>query len=50
MVIVEEWTDAAALAGHFTTAHFGHVEQVPDLVLAEPMTIRRPAEATDVTG
>ncbi|MEU1473516.1 putative quinol monooxygenase [Streptomyces sp. NPDC005761] len=45
MVIVEEWTDAAALAEHFTTAHFGHVKQVLDLVLAEPMTIRRLTEA-----
>ncbi|MEU2026771.1 putative quinol monooxygenase [Streptomyces sp. NPDC016469] len=41
MVIVEEWTDPQALAEHFTTAHFRHVKEVLDLILAEPMTIRR---------
>ncbi|MEV4436247.1 putative quinol monooxygenase [Streptomyces sp. NPDC049555] len=41
MVIVEEWTDPRALAEHFTTAHFHHVEHVLDRVLAEPMTIRK---------
>jgi quinol monooxygenase YgiN len=41
MVIVEEWTDPQALAGHFTTDHFHHVRQVLDLILAEPMTVRR---------
>ncbi|RJO73716.1 antibiotic biosynthesis monooxygenase [Nocardia panacis] len=41
MVIVAEWTDAQALAEHFTTAHFQHVEQVLDFVLAEPMIIRK---------
>ncbi|WP_327709109.1 antibiotic biosynthesis monooxygenase [Streptomyces sp. NBC_00464] len=50
MVIVEEWTDAAALAEHFTTAHFRHVKQVLDLVLAEPMTIRRLTGAGDATS
>ncbi|MFI5538807.1 putative quinol monooxygenase [Nocardia sp. NPDC051900] len=40
MVIVEEWTSAQSLADHFTTAHFRHVEQVLELVLAEPMTLR----------
>ncbi|GGK36734.1 putative quinol monooxygenase [Nocardia camponoti] len=41
MVIVEEWTDADALAAHFATAHFAHVEQVLSFVLAEPMTVRK---------
>ncbi|MFD8689771.1 putative quinol monooxygenase [Streptomyces sp. NPDC059651] len=49
MVIVEEWTDAGALAEHFTTAHFHHVKQVLDLVLAEPMTIRRLTAVPDAT-
>ncbi|MEV0534989.1 putative quinol monooxygenase [Kitasatospora sp. NPDC050463] len=40
MVVVEEWTGRQALAEHFATAHFRHVEQVLELVLAEPMTIR----------
>ncbi|BDM69575.1 hypothetical protein HEK616_30620 [Streptomyces nigrescens] len=41
MVIVEEWTDPQALAEHFTTPHFHHVKHVLDLILAEPMTIRK---------
>ncbi|MET7517031.1 putative quinol monooxygenase [Streptomyces sp. NPDC005480] len=41
MVVVEEWTGPQALAEHFTTAHFRHVEQVLERVLARPMTIRR---------
>ncbi|WP_413807691.1 putative quinol monooxygenase [Streptomyces sp. OE57] len=40
MVVVEEWTGPGALQGHFTTAHFLHVRQVLDRVLAEPMTVR----------
>ncbi|WP_327099110.1 antibiotic biosynthesis monooxygenase [Nocardia vinacea] len=40
MVIVEQWTGAQALAEHFTSAHFRHVQQVLEFVLAEPMTIR----------
>ncbi|MDC7337896.1 putative quinol monooxygenase [Streptomyces lydicus] len=40
MVIVEEWADQEALREHFATAHFLHVEQVLDRVLAEPMTLR----------
>ncbi|MFI6869674.1 putative quinol monooxygenase [Nocardia sp. NPDC050406] len=41
MVLVEEWTSAAALEQHFTTAHFDHVRGVLDRILAEPMVIRR---------
>ena len=41
MVIIEEWTDPQALDEHFTTAHFRHAKQVLDLVLAEPVTIRK---------
>ncbi|MBF6134491.1 antibiotic biosynthesis monooxygenase [Nocardia otitidiscaviarum] len=41
MVLVEEWTGAAALAEHFETPHFHHVRGVLDDVLAEPMVIRR---------
>ncbi|MEU9497444.1 putative quinol monooxygenase [Streptomyces sp. NPDC048196] len=41
MVIVEEWTGPQALAEHFTTPHFHHVKQVLDLILAEPMSIRK---------
>ncbi|MEU6394371.1 putative quinol monooxygenase [Streptomyces sp. NPDC046939] len=41
MVVVEEWAGPQALAEHFTTDHFHHVQQVLDLILAEPMTIRR---------
>ncbi|WP_405898694.1 antibiotic biosynthesis monooxygenase [Streptomyces sp. NBC_00727] len=41
MVIVEEWEDAGALTEHFATAHFHHVREVLDAILAEPMTIRR---------
>ncbi|ARF55448.1 putative quinol monooxygenase [Streptomyces gilvosporeus] len=40
MVIVEEWTDRQALAEHFATPHFGHVRQVLERVLAEPIAIR----------
>ncbi|MEU7642784.1 putative quinol monooxygenase [Streptomyces sp. NPDC039016] len=40
-VVVEQWSDAQALAAHFATAHFHHVRQVLDLVLAEPMTVRK---------
>ncbi|QWF83810.1 putative quinol monooxygenase [Amycolatopsis sp. CA-230715] len=41
MIVVEEWTGPDALDAHFRTAHFEHVRQVLDLVLAEPMTVRR---------
>ncbi|MEV0090708.1 putative quinol monooxygenase [Streptomyces sp. NPDC050738] len=41
MAIVEEWTGPQALDAHFATAHFHHVRQVLDLVLDEPMTIRK---------
>ncbi len=47
MVVVEEWTGPDALAEHFATPHFKHVELVFDGILAEPMTIRR---LTAVTG
>ncbi|MBL1090526.1 putative quinol monooxygenase [Streptomyces sp. NPDC001739] len=41
MVIVEEWAASEDLAEHFTTPHFRHVRKVLDLVLAEPMTLRK---------
>jgi quinol monooxygenase YgiN len=41
MVIVEEWADPQALAAHVTTPHLRHVQQVMDLILAEPMIIRK---------
>ncbi|MFI1198535.1 antibiotic biosynthesis monooxygenase [Streptomyces sp. BHT-5-2] len=47
MVIVEEWTDLQALEAHFATAHFHHVRQVLDLVLAEPVTVRKLVAAPD---
>ncbi|WP_328631336.1 putative quinol monooxygenase [Streptomyces sp. NBC_00356] len=45
MAVVEQWTGHEALAEHFETPHFRHVAQVLDLVLAEPMTIRRLVDA-----
>lgn len=41
MLIVEEWTGPQALAEHFTTPHFRHVEQVLGQILAEPLSIRK---------
>ena len=41
MVVVEEWTGPAAFAAHLVTPHVRHARQVLDLVLAEPMTVRR---------
>ncbi|MEU5030304.1 putative quinol monooxygenase [Streptomyces milbemycinicus] len=41
MVVVAEWTDPEALARHGTTPHVRHARQVLDLVLAEPMAVRR---------
>ncbi|HUR03323.1 MAG TPA: putative quinol monooxygenase [Nonomuraea sp.] len=41
MVIVEEWTGPQALAEHFTTPHFRHVEQVLGQILAQPLSIRK---------
>ncbi|GHF35229.1 hypothetical protein GCM10010218_15540 [Streptomyces mashuensis] len=41
MAVVEEWTDEQALTDHFATAHFRHVKEVLEQVLAEPMTIRK---------
>ncbi|RDI49738.1 putative quinol monooxygenase [Nocardia mexicana] len=41
LVVVEEWTDAAALEAHFTTQHFKHVAEVFDEILAEPLAIHR---------
>jgi quinol monooxygenase YgiN len=41
MVIVEEWTGPQALAEHFTTPHFRHVEQVLGQILAQPLIIRK---------
>ncbi len=51
MVVVEEWATADDLDEHFATPHFLHVRKVLDLVLAEPMTIRRLVAApSDTTG
>ncbi|MFD8382580.1 putative quinol monooxygenase [Streptomyces sp. NPDC059679] len=41
MVVVAEWTDPEALARHGTTPYVRHARQVLDLVLAEPMAVRR---------
>ncbi|MCG5213477.1 putative quinol monooxygenase [Streptosporangium sp. KLBMP 9127] len=41
MVVIEEWATPRALMEHFTTPHFRHAQQVLDLVLTEPMTLRR---------
>ncbi|MCA2230102.1 putative quinol monooxygenase [Nonomuraea aurantiaca] len=41
MVIIEEWTGPQALAEHFTTPHFRHVEQVLGQILAQPLSIRK---------
>jgi quinol monooxygenase YgiN len=41
MVIVEEWTDAAALEEHFNTPHFQQVAKVLEDVLAQPSDLRR---------
>jgi quinol monooxygenase YgiN len=41
MVIIEEWTDQAALDEHFTSPHFHQVSRTLDRILAEPLTIRR---------
>lgn len=45
MVVVEEWAGPRALAEHCSTAHFRHVKEVLEGVLAEPMTIREPVAA-----
>jgi quinol monooxygenase YgiN len=41
MILVEEWTNQAALDEHFTTVHFFHVRDVLAEILAEPMIIKR---------
>ncbi|MFD1544707.1 putative quinol monooxygenase [Nonomuraea guangzhouensis] len=41
MVAIEEWTGPQALAEHYSSPHFRHAKQVLELVLAEPMTLRR---------
>ncbi|MFD0690909.1 putative quinol monooxygenase [Actinomadura fibrosa] len=41
MVVVEEWTGPDALDEHFATDHFHHVERVLEIILAEPMTVRK---------
>jgi quinol monooxygenase YgiN len=45
MIIVEEWTDSAALDLHFSLPHFKHVAQVLEEILAEPFTLRRLTDA-----
>ncbi|MEU4725712.1 putative quinol monooxygenase [Nonomuraea dietziae] len=45
MVVIEEWASPRALEKHYTTPHFRHAKQVLKLVLAEPMTLRRPMTA-----
>ncbi|WP_328392122.1 putative quinol monooxygenase [Nocardia sp. NBC_00416] len=46
MIIMEEWTDAAALDHHFTLPHFERVAAALEEILAEPFTLRR---LTDVS-
>ncbi|WP_242887538.1 putative quinol monooxygenase [Actinomadura litoris] len=46
MIMIEEWTDEAALDHHFTLPHFKRVAQVLEEILAEPFTLRR---LTDVS-
>jgi quinol monooxygenase YgiN len=41
MVVVERWTGPDALDSHFATAHFQHVREVLERILAEPMVVRR---------
>ncbi|MER6145029.1 putative quinol monooxygenase [Streptomyces sparsogenes] len=41
MVVVAEWAGPEALARHGATPHVHHARQVLDLVLAEPMAVRR---------
>ncbi|MEU7862061.1 putative quinol monooxygenase [Nonomuraea sp. NPDC049141] len=41
MVAIEEWASPQALVEHCTSPHFRHAKQVLELVLAEPMTLRR---------
>ncbi|WP_225729453.1 MULTISPECIES: putative quinol monooxygenase [unclassified Nocardia] len=41
MVVVEEWTSEAALDEHFATAHFAHVAEVLERILAEPLVLRK---------
>ncbi|WP_460697900.1 putative quinol monooxygenase [Nocardia thraciensis] len=36
LIVVEEWTDAAALEAHSTTQHFHHATKVFNEILAEP--------------
>ncbi|WP_242902242.1 putative quinol monooxygenase [Actinomadura terrae] len=45
MIMIEEWTDSAALDHHFTLPHFKHVAQVLEEILAEPFTLRRLTDA-----
>ncbi|MES4908440.1 MULTISPECIES: putative quinol monooxygenase [unclassified Streptomyces] len=41
MVVVAEWAGPEALARHSTTPQVRHARQVLDLVLAEPMAVRK---------
>ncbi|MFC4118567.1 putative quinol monooxygenase [Nonomuraea zeae] len=41
MILLEEWTDAAALAYHFTLPHFERIAGVLEEILAEPFVLRR---------
>ncbi|MGY0059836.1 putative quinol monooxygenase [Streptomyces sp. LZ34] len=41
MVVVAEWTGPEALARHGATPHVRHARQVLDLVLAEPVAVRK---------
>ncbi|MFF0498019.1 putative quinol monooxygenase [Nocardia aobensis] len=41
MVVVERWTGPDALEAHFATPHFGHIAEVLDRILAEPMRLYR---------
>ncbi|NEE04648.1 putative quinol monooxygenase [Phytoactinopolyspora halotolerans] len=41
MIIIEQWTDQAALDRHFETPHFTRVAGVLDEVLERPFTLTR---------
>ncbi|MBW1598638.1 putative quinol monooxygenase [Streptomyces sp. JJ38] len=45
MVIIEEWTDRAALERHFGTPHFEHVARQLETLLSRPFTLRHLTEA-----
>lgn len=47
MILLEEWTDSAALDRHFTLPHFTRVAAVLAEILAEPFALRRLTDVPD---